>query len=150
MYLDGTLSLLAALLPLLDNSSMVHSLEARVPLRDHRLVELVRSLPGADPRRGAQGIVRLIAARLCFPRHPPPAQGGFAPPLGAWDAHRLATPLRRLLATPAGLADVLDPSSTRQWVVLLPRRRGWCAANVGAAGSRSVVAPDGQWGSVRG
>ncbi|MCG5433356.1 asparagine synthase (glutamine-hydrolyzing) [Mycobacterium sp. MYCO198283] len=118
MYLDGTLSLPAALLPLLDNSSMVHSLEARVPLLDHRLVELAARLPG--PVRLPGGALKeLLRASLrgCVPDaildRP---KRGFAPPLDAWGAARLHAPLRRLLATPGGLGEIVDPAAARRWV----------------------------------
>ncbi|OFJ50953.1 asparagine synthase (glutamine-hydrolyzing) [Mycolicibacterium grossiae] len=118
MYLDGTLSLPAALLPLLDTSSMVHSLEARVPLLDHRLVELAAALPG-DARMPGGALKDLFrsALRGCVPDavldRP---KRGFAPPLSRWDAARLGTVLRRLQATPGGIADVLDPVVARRWL----------------------------------
>lgn len=118
MHLDGTLSLPAALLPLLDTSSMAHSLEARVPLLDHRLVELAAGMPGATRMPG--GALKHLfreSLRGCVPDaildRP---KRGFAPPLSRWDTKRLNGILRRLFTTPGGLADVLDATVASGWV----------------------------------
>lgn len=151
MYLDGILSLPAALLPVLDTSSMASSLEARVPLLDHRLVELAAVLPGDRRMPGGElkGLFR-GALRGCVPDavldRP---KRGFAPPLAGWSPAELAASLRRLLHAPGGIGDVLDlrpivaqlePGAAapalralRTWVLLVADL--WWRANLSSAPS---------------
>jgi asparagine synthase (glutamine-hydrolysing) len=70
-----------------DRASMGCSLEVRVPLLDHRLVEALLPLP---PRAWeGKAVLREVVARLGAPR-PPRRKRGFEVPLGAW----LRGPLR--------------------------------------------------------
>lgn len=86
-----------------DRASMAHALETRVPLLDHRVVELAWRMPCAllvHDGRGKQPLRRLLA------RHVPDAlvdrpKQGFVPPTGAW--------LRGALRDWA--ADLLTPAS---------------------------------------
>jgi asparagine synthase (glutamine-hydrolysing) len=70
-----------------DRASMDHSLEVRVPLLDHRVVELLLSLPPRLARD--KSVLRRVARRLGAP-DPPRRKRGFEVPLGAW----LRGPLR--------------------------------------------------------
>jgi asparagine synthase (glutamine-hydrolysing) len=75
-----------------DRASMRHSLEVRAPLLDHRLLELVWSMPLAWSVDGGEG-KRLLRAVVA--RHVPAAlvarpKMGFDPPVASW----LRGPLR--------------------------------------------------------
>jgi len=73
-----------------DRASMSCSLEVRVPLLDHRLVEALLPLP----RRACAGkaVLREVAARLGAPP-PPRRKRGFEVPLAAW----VRGPLREIV-----------------------------------------------------
>jgi asparagine synthase (glutamine-hydrolysing) len=55
LYIDTRASLPDDLLMVADKTSMAHSIEARVPFLDHRLVEMIESLPPKLRLRGFQG-----------------------------------------------------------------------------------------------
>jgi len=92
-YLDAVTSLPDQMLTKVDRASMASGLEVRVPLLDHRVVELAWSLP-ADLKFGhRQDNKRLLRALLY--RHVPRAlvdrpKRGFGVPIAAW----LRGPLR--------------------------------------------------------
>ena len=76
-----------------DRATMAHSLEAREPLLDYRLVELAASLPADWKLHG--GVVKWIFKQAVEPYLPPatiqrPKQG-FHPPLKSWVAEDLKT-----------------------------------------------------------
>ena len=92
MYADQSDYLPDDILHKVDRSSMAYSLEARVPLLDHRLVELSWRLSTPALVAGRQGKRPL---RTVLERHVPKAlierpKQGFAPPMAAW----LRGPLR--------------------------------------------------------
>ena len=79
--------------------SMAHSIEARVPLLDHTLVELAATIPPELKLRGRttkyvfkQALAGILPAAIL---HRP--KRGFAAPLGAWFRHDLAGFVRDLL-----------------------------------------------------
>jgi asparagine synthase (glutamine-hydrolysing) len=70
-----------------DRNSMAHSLEARVPLLDYRLVELAFSLPGGELIRN--GRTKSVLRRALHDLLPPAVAGrtdklGFVTPEGRW------------------------------------------------------------------
>jgi asparagine synthase (glutamine-hydrolysing) len=84
-YLPGDI------LPLTDRLSMLHSLEVRVPLVDHQLVEFAARIP---PRLKVQGTTKkLILRKLLATRVPPDLltapKRGFVGPMGSWLRHEL-------------------------------------------------------------
>jgi asparagine synthase (glutamine-hydrolysing) len=87
-WLDLHTDLSEGLLTKVDRTSMVHSLEVRPPLLDHRLVEFML---GVDPRllvdlRRRQGkrLVRALMAPRLPPGHLDRPQSGFGLPVHGW------------------------------------------------------------------
>ncbi len=110
-YLPGDI------LPLTDRLSMLHSLEVRVPLVDHRLVELAATIP---PRFKVQGRTKKAIFRRLLAKQLPPSlfgapKRGFIGPTAAW----LRGELRELLV------DSLRSQSLREsgWIASEPVER---------------------------
>ncbi len=112
-----------------DRAGMAVSLETRMPLLDHRLIEFALQLPLDYKLRGgrSKAVLRDVLAR-----HVPPAlterpKMGFGVPLGRW----LCGPLRdwaEALLAPAALADggLLDAALVRRmWQEHVGRQREW-------------------------
>lgn len=104
-----------------DRASMAVSLEARVPLLDHRVIEMAWRLPFSLKYRGGKGKWCL---REVLHRHVPQAlvdrpKSGFQPPIGAW----LRGPLRDWAEY------LLSENTMVKWDVLNPRpaRQLWSA-----------------------
>jgi len=97
-----------------DRCSMAVSLEAREPLLDHRLIELVWSMP-ATLRRGngrSKYLLREVLARYVPRELTDRPKRGFSIPVGAW----LSGPWRDWaegLLEPQGLARLFDPARVR-------------------------------------
>jgi len=102
-----------------DRSSMAVSLEARVPLLDHRLVEFAFALPTntlIERGRGKQPLRRVLARHVPVRLTERP-KSGFSIPIGNW----LRGPLR------AWAEDLLSEPSLRKGGLLRPNpvRRRW-------------------------
>jgi asparagine synthase (glutamine-hydrolysing) len=100
-----------------DRASMAFSLEARVPLLDHRVVELSLSLPFDLKYRDGQG--KHILRRLLYRRVPRELidrpKMGFGVPLRRWFRGALAPRLAEVLS-PAAIAraGLVDPDGARE------------------------------------
>lgn len=85
-YLDFKTYLPGDILTKVDRASMAHSLEVRVPLLDHRLVEWASSLPSELKLRAGTG--KYIFKKMLEPELPRDvlyrAKMGFGVPLAAW------------------------------------------------------------------
>lgn len=107
-----------------DVMSMAHGLEVRVPLLDHRVVELLLSLPGAFKARGRPPKPLLAEAVGDLPPEiVERTKMGFALPYGHW----LRTTLRERVET-ALLADdgFYDPAAAgRLWSRFLAGKSHW-------------------------
>jgi asparagine synthase (glutamine-hydrolysing) len=100
-----------------DRMSMAHSLEARVPLLDHRLVELACRIPpelklnGGTTKHVFKKAMRGILPDETIDR---PKQG-FAIPLGRWFRGRLGPFVRDLLLSERSRArGILDPAAVER------------------------------------
>lgn len=108
LYLDTKTYLPGDILTKVDRMSMLTSLEARVPLLDHKFVEFVTSLTPKWKMRGTEQkyIFRKLAERVGVPRdvlHRP--KQGFALPLVHW----IKNELKDLL-----LAVLFEPTTTQR------------------------------------
>jgi asparagine synthase (glutamine-hydrolysing) len=105
-YLDMKTYLVGDILTKVDRASMAHSLEVRVPLLDHKLVEWVSGLPVSDKLRGQEG--KYILKKALEPHLPKDVlyrpKMGFGVPLGKWFRGPLKQRLRESLLE-GGLAD---------------------------------------------
>ncbi len=129
MYLDAMTYLPDDILTKVDRASMSVSLEARVPLIDHRVVAFAWSLP-LDHRVGAGQGKRVL--RRVLDRHVPRQlverpKMGFAVPLHAWLRGPLREWAEELLAESAlSAGGILDPTPIRElWRQHLGGRRNW-------------------------
>lgn len=114
LAVDAETQLPDDLLLLTDKMSMAVSLECRVPLLDHELVELAASMPSNIKVRGGKLKYLMKAAlRELLPQDIlNRKKRGFGTPMGAWLKRELAPVLRRLLA-PDVLRDrrLFDPET---------------------------------------
>lgn len=99
LYLDSKVYLPDDCLTKVDRMSMMHSLEVRVPLLDHKLIELVSSIPFAMKLRGRTTKYLLKKAVKGFlpPRVLKQRKQGFQVPLGRWFQEELSMVARKLL-----------------------------------------------------
>ena len=105
LCVDAQTQLADDLLLLTDKMSMAASLECRVPLLDHELVELAARMPQAIKIRGGrlkhvmkEAVSDLLPAEIIERK-----KRGFGTPMGAWLKHDLA-PLMHQLLSPASVA----------------------------------------------
>jgi asparagine synthase (glutamine-hydrolysing) len=140
MYRILTQQGLPELLHYEDRNSMAHSIEARVPFLDHRLVELALGIPAAMQTRGGE-LKRVLkrAVRDVIPRDvlDRPKQG-FRVPVDEWFLDRLGDRARddvRAFCRASGLLDEREVGKLLE----RPRRDAWYLLSL-AVWWREVVA----------
>jgi asparagine synthase (glutamine-hydrolysing) len=116
-YADLKIYLPNDVLVKVDRMSMLHALEVRCPLLDHRLVEFAfrlpteRKLPKLEAKRLLRALAksRLPAGLSSLPKH------GFTAPVGSWIRDRHADLFRQDVLRPsAASSDVIDQSLVRR------------------------------------
>jgi asparagine synthase (glutamine-hydrolysing) len=125
-HLDFNTSLVDSLLLLTDKMSMAASLEARVPLLDHELVEAVSAMPAsAKIRNGRLRVVQKDSMRGRLPRRVlQKRKRGFGCPVGAWFRTELRDLLRDSLAPPAlARGGILDAAKVQTLITEHERYR---------------------------
>ncbi|MGH9486493.1 MAG: asparagine synthase (glutamine-hydrolyzing) [Terriglobales bacterium] len=103
LYLDTKTYLPADILTKVDRMSMAVSLEARVPILDHEVVEWVTALPSQWKLHGHDGkyLLRKLAERVGIPREVIwRRKHGFALPLRHWMRRELKQEVARVLLEP--------------------------------------------------
>lgn len=130
MQLLDTLSYLPDdILAKVDRASMAVSLEARVPLLDHRLIEFAFALPRRQRVRGgvSKWLLRQVLHRYVPPHLVERPKQGFAMPVGAWLKRELRDWAEDLLSpqslgqTGIGGADLVRA----RWAEHIEGRRHW-------------------------
>jgi asparagine synthase (glutamine-hydrolysing) len=134
MFVDLHTYLPADLFMMLDRMSMAVSLEARVPLTDHRLVEFAARLPGDLRMRG--GDLKWLLRRALRGHVPDQildrAKQGFGPPVASWMRGALGGAARRLLTKPdSRVRQLFAPS--------------WIDSRTGRVGGRGDQVPQQEW-----
>jgi asparagine synthase (glutamine-hydrolysing) len=110
MLVDLVTYLPGDILTKVDRASMAASLEARVPLLDHELVEFAVSVPAALKVRNGQGkwllrqAVRDLLPDSVFNKR----KQGFAAPIGSWFRGRLRDGFSSVRADETGLGEWID------------------------------------------
>jgi len=102
LYTDVHNYLPGALLPKVDRTTMAHSLEARSPFLDHKVMELAARLPVRWKVKGqrTKRILREVFADLLPAAVGKRGKVGFSVPLGMWFRGPLYQPARDLLLAP--------------------------------------------------
>lgn len=129
LYLDTIAYLPDDILAKVDRASMAVSLEVRVPILDHRVVEFAWSLPQQLKLRGSETkrVLRAVLARYVPRRLFERPKTGFHIPTGQWVRGPLRDWAESLLSA-GSLADggLLDPAPIRQcWKEHLSGERNW-------------------------
>ena len=117
-YVDIKTYLVDDILTKVDRASMAHSLEVRVPLLDHEVMEYAASIPASYKLHGGEGkyIFKKVLSQF-LPRDIVyrPKQG-FSIPLAQWFRHELKALFeQRIFADHAFLREFFDMQPIRQW-----------------------------------
>jgi asparagine synthase (glutamine-hydrolysing) len=115
-YLDLKTNLVDDILTKVDRASMANSLEVRVPLLDHRVVEFAYSLPLHMKIRGDQRkyLLRKVLGNLLPPDHLARKKKGFRVPLVPWMRGGLRNWTEEILTSKSGASQFLNAGGVQQ------------------------------------
>jgi len=118
MYVDATTYLPDDILTKVDRMSMAHSLEARVPILDHRLVEFAARIPAAWKLRDGQTkwILKRVARRYLPTEILDRRKRGFSVPMKKWLAGEISHLLDILLSSEARSGQYLHRPTVKRLV----------------------------------
>lgn len=117
-YVDIKTYLVDDILTKVDRASMAHSLEVRVPLLDHEVMEYAASIPAAYKLRGSEGkyILKKVLTRVLPPEVLNRPKMGFSIPLARWFRHELKPSFEQeVFAKTSVIGEFFDPQPIRQW-----------------------------------
>jgi asparagine synthase (glutamine-hydrolysing) len=121
-YLDLKTNLVDDILTKVDRASMANSLEVRVPLLDHKLVEFAYALPLSMKLRAGQRkyLLRKALTRVLPQDHLALKKKGFRIPLVPWMRGGLRDWTTQVLERPSGASNLLNQDGVQQvWKNLL-------------------------------
>ena len=117
-YVDIKTYLADDILTKVDRASMAHSLEVRVPLLDHEVIEYAASIPAAYKLRGSEGkyiFKKMLSALLPAEVLNRPKMG-FSIPLANWFRRELKGSFeRQIFAEQSFIGGFFDTQPIRQW-----------------------------------
>ena len=119
LYVDTKTYLVGDILTKVDRMSMLNSLEVRVPILDHQLVEWAAGLSSAWKLRGHQQkyLLLKLAERVGVPREALyRKKQGFALPLDHWMRHELKDMLMILVEPRTLQRGYFEPSAIRKLI----------------------------------
>lgn len=121
---------LPSLLHMEDRTSMANSVESRVPLLDHRIIEFVARLPERFRPSSPKQMLRASARRWLPPEIlERKDKSGFPIPVEHWFTHELARPAERVFTSaPMRERTIFDASALN--APSFGRTRGWAALNL--------------------
>ena len=117
-YVDIKTYLVDDILTKVDRASMAHSLEVRVPLLDHKVMEYAASIPASYKLKGGEGkyIFKKVLANF-LPHailHRP--KQGFSIPLSQWFRHELKAAFEQeIFADRSFIREFFNVQPIRQW-----------------------------------
>lgn len=115
LYIDSKTYLPGDILTKVDRMSMAASLEARVPLLDHKLIEFVTRMPASMKVRGlrAKHIFKRAARGLVPDEILDRPKQGFGMPLQQWINHQLRDRIYETLTEPRAKRGYINPRYVR-------------------------------------
>lgn len=117
-YVDVKTYLVDDILTKVDRTSMAHSLEVRVPLLDHEVMEYAAQIPARYKLRGGEGkyLFKKALGGIIPPEILDRPKMGFSIPLARWFRKELKGAVEeKIFAKDAFIGALFDPTPIRRW-----------------------------------